>query len=192
MSSDPQAVSTDDSAPGDLGLVRAFVNTDDFETAVEELDSPEALEAWLARSGIPPGRRLTADDVQQAIALREALRKLLLANNGAPLDAAALRTVQAAAAEAPLEVEVDAEGKFALSPGGTGVEGLAARLVAAVLRAQAEGNWDRLKACRAHDCEWAFYDHSRNRSRTWCSMDVCGNRAKTRSYRARRSRGAAR
>jgi hypothetical protein len=34
---------------------------------------------------------------------------------------------------------------------------------------------------------WAFYDHARNRSRTWCSMDACGNRAKARAYRARRA-----
>jgi predicted RNA-binding Zn ribbon-like protein len=39
--------------------------------------------------------------------------------------------------------------------------------------------------CAAEDCRWAFYDRSRNRSRTWCSMEECGNRAKARSYRAR-------
>jgi predicted RNA-binding Zn ribbon-like protein len=42
-----------------------------------------------------------------------------------------------------------------------------------------------MKACRAEDCRWAFYDRSRNRSRAWCSMRECGNRAKARSYRAR-------
>jgi predicted RNA-binding Zn ribbon-like protein len=46
--------------------------------------------------------------------------------------------------------------------------------------------WDRLKACRLDDCQWVFYDHSKNRSRTWCSMRVCGNRAKARAYRERR------
>jgi predicted RNA-binding Zn ribbon-like protein len=48
-----------------------------------------------------------------------------------------------------------------------------------------DGTWDRMKACRADDCEWAFYDSSRNRSGTWCSMEVCGNRAKARAFRAR-------
>ena len=43
-----------------------------------------------------------------------------------------------------------------------------------------DGTFARLKACREHTCEWAFYDHSRNRSATWCSMEVCGNRAKAR------------
>jgi predicted RNA-binding Zn ribbon-like protein len=46
-----------------------------------------------------------------------------------------------------------------------------------------------MKACADDECEWAFYDSSKNRSRTWCSMEVCGNRAKTRAYRARRKKG---
>ena len=49
------------------------------------------------------------------------------------------------------------------------------------------GAWPRVKACAAEECQWAFYDTSRNRSRTWCSMDVCGNREKTRRYRGRRA-----
>jgi predicted RNA-binding Zn ribbon-like protein len=48
-----------------------------------------------------------------------------------------------------------------------------------------DGTWARVKACRAEDCRWAFYDFSRNRSGTWCDMAVCGNRAKVRAYRAR-------
>jgi len=43
----------------------------------------------------------------------------------------------------------------------------------------------RIKTCRARDCGWKFVDHSRNRSRRWCDMAVCGNLAKTRQYRAR-------
>ena len=46
----------------------------------------------------------------------------------------------------------------------------------------------RVKLCFAHDCAWAFYDRSRNGSRTWCEMGVCGNRAKARTYRARAGR----
>jgi len=62
----------------------------------------------------------------------------------------------------------------------------ASGLLAAVADSQAAGSWERIKACAAEDCQWAFYDHSRNRSRAWCTMEVCGNRAKTRAYRARR------
>jgi predicted RNA-binding Zn ribbon-like protein len=51
----------------------------------------------------------------------------------------------------------------------------------------ADGSWARLKACRSQLCKWLFYDRSRNRSAVWCSMAVCGNRTKTRAYRARRA-----
>ena len=44
---------------------------------------------------------------------------------------------------------------------------------------------DRLKICP--NCQWLFLDRSRNRSRAWCDMAVCGNRAKaSRHYRRRR------
>jgi len=60
------------------------------------------------------------------------------------------------------------------------VEGLRGWLTASI-----EGDWSRLKICPDDDCQWAFVDQSRNRSRRWCSMEVCGNRDKTRTYRAR-------
>lgn len=43
----------------------------------------------------------------------------------------------------------------------------------------------RLRLCDADDCGWLFIDASRNRSRRWCDMSDCGNRAKVRRYRAR-------
>ncbi len=46
----------------------------------------------------------------------------------------------------------------------------------------------RLKECRGSDCGWLFLDTSRNRTRSWCSMKACGNRAKAARYYARHSR----
>jgi predicted RNA-binding Zn ribbon-like protein len=60
-------------------------------------------------------------------------------------------------------------------------------LLAIVHEAIGKGHWERLKACREHTCEWAFYDHTKNRSGAWCNMQVCGNRAKARAYRERRA-----
>ena len=48
---------------------------------------------------------------------------------------------------------------------------------------------DRLKECPNEHCGWLFLDASKNRSRTWCSMRVCGNSAKVRRYRERASAG---
>jgi predicted RNA-binding Zn ribbon-like protein len=58
---------------------------------------------------------------------------------------------------------------------------------AADLLTSAEGG--RVRECAAHDCEWLFFDESRNRSRRWCNMQTCGNRAKVDRFRARQ-RGA--
>ena len=87
-------------------------------------------------------------------------------------------------ARLPLRVTFD-RGTPALVPAGSGVAAGLAAIVVAVARCGQDGSWERLKACPAEHCEWAFYDTSRNRSRNWCSMRVCGNREKTRAYRAR-------
>jgi predicted RNA-binding Zn ribbon-like protein len=44
-----------------------------------------------------------------------------------------------------------------------------------------------LKICTNDECQWAFYDHSRNRSGAWCTMAVCGNRMKGRAFRRRQA-----
>ncbi|MGH9333206.1 MAG: CGNR zinc finger domain-containing protein, partial [Vicinamibacteria bacterium] len=44
----------------------------------------------------------------------------------------------------------------------------------------------RLRVCDARDCDWLFLDESRNRSRQWCNMAVCGNRAKARRFYRRK------
>jgi predicted RNA-binding Zn ribbon-like protein len=67
------------------------------------------------------------------------------------------------------------------------LSGFEARLLLAIERLQCEEAWPRLKACTDDACQWAFYDATRNRSRTWCSMDVCGNREKTKRYRQRKA-----
>ena len=49
----------------------------------------------------------------------------------------------------------------------------------------------RVRLCAADDCDWLFLDLTRNRSRQWCDMKICGNRAKVRAYyrRKRATRG---
>ena len=47
---------------------------------------------------------------------------------------------------------------------------------------------DAVRLCEAPDCAWLFLDHSRNRSRRWCDMKVCGNRQKARRH-YQRTRG---
>jgi predicted RNA-binding Zn ribbon-like protein len=175
-------------APGELELVRKFVNTRDVEEGIDELDTPEALRRWLSKEGFQSsGPRPTDADVRRAIAMRESLRALLLANNGEPLDARAVETLNAISDDLRLLVRFAPEGGSALEPAGRGVDAALGVLLGIVLRSTAEGTWPRLKACRYDTCQWAFFDHSKNRSGTWCSMAVCGNRSKARAYRRRHS-----
>ena len=69
-------------APGELAVVRAFVNTLDIDHGMEELSDAAALAAWLSAHGLlEEGAEASAADVRRATWLREALRELLLSNN---------------------------------------------------------------------------------------------------------------
>jgi predicted RNA-binding Zn ribbon-like protein len=152
-------------APEPLREVQQFVNSVDLEHDVDWLPD------WLDERGL-------AAEVERARALREALRALVRANNDATLDRPALELVNAAAARLPLQLAAD--GTLQVGAARDALDGV----VAIALGAMLDGSWSRLKACR--NCCWLFYDYSPNRSATWCSMQLCGNRTKTRAYRSRR------
>ena len=171
-------------APPPLRLVQSFVNTVDLEHGREWLDDPRALAAWAyERRLVPRGTRFTPAELRRACELREAFRSLLEANRDGTRDGAALDTLTKAARWGGLTVAFDAGGSPTLEPAARGFDGLTGRLVGVVVTAMLDGSWDRLKACR--NCRWAFFDESKNRSAHWCSMQLCGNRLKTRAYRRR-------
>jgi predicted RNA-binding Zn ribbon-like protein len=177
------AVMTNDRAPGDLALIERFINTADRAAGTDQLIDTAGLAGWVESTGLPgAGEELDDADRRRVVELREALRELLAGGDAAPEAVAAL---ERAGSDAPLVVAFGADGSARLAPAGTGASAVIAALLAIVARAQADGTWSRLKACAAESCGWAFYDRSRNRSRSWCSMSVCGNRAKARSFRAR-------
>jgi predicted RNA-binding Zn ribbon-like protein len=173
--------------PTGAKLIEDFVNTNELdEPDGEKLRDPAALSEWLGEHDLlPAGARVTGDDLDSALAVREAIRSLLLANNGAPLDPTAVTTLNAAATRSRLRVSFSPSGHAELVPDEPDVPGALSRILAVAYTAMADESWSRLKACRLDDCQWAFYDQSKNRSRTWCSMKVCGNRAKARAYRER-------
>jgi predicted RNA-binding Zn ribbon-like protein len=171
-------------APEPLETVRAFVNTYDHEDGTDALSDAAALTAWLDEHGL--GRPKTgAADLRRARELRGALHTILRHHAGAEFDASAPRAVDAAADRARLAVVFDDHGEARLQPKASGVDGALGQLLVSVADAQRDGTWPRLKACMADDCQWAFYDQSRNRSGVWCDMKVCGNRHKVREFRAR-------
>jgi predicted RNA-binding Zn ribbon-like protein len=156
-------------APEPLREVQLFLNSVDLEHDTDWL--PE----WLDERGL-------AGELERARTLREALRALVLANNGAAVDQPALELVNGAAERLSLRVGPDAG--LHVGGGRDALDGV----VSIALGAMLDGTWPRLKACR--NCCWSFYDYSPNRSATWCSMQLCGNRTKTRAYRRRRRREA--
>ncbi|MGW0916393.1 CGNR zinc finger domain-containing protein [Streptomyces sp. NPDC002784] len=160
-------------APGGLELVQALVNTLDLESGADALDTPEGR--------APLGLR--EDEVPAARELRESLRATLLAHAGHPPHRA-VTPLTDLLSRAPLRLTVDAgDGSATLTP--PDAHSLVSRVAAAVAQSLVAGTWTRLKACEAADCHWAYYDRSPAGRGRWCSMQVCGARAKMRRYRAK-------
>ena len=172
-------------APGPLRLVQRFVNTVDFENGIEELTDPRALEQALDEIGVPAGVPLADADLARALRVREALRALLLGNNGIAVERSTLETLEQTARRGRLTVRFDEGGHARLVAGAPGLDGSLGLIVGVVHTAMADGSWPRLKACPRHICRWVFYDRSKNRNSRWCAMSVCGNRIKTAKYRRR-------
>jgi predicted RNA-binding Zn ribbon-like protein len=171
-------------APKPLRIVQELVNSVDLEHGVEWLATPAELQAWLAERKLDGSERPTRRAVERVHELRATLRELLIANNEQRTAPEAAEALRDAADRARLTLELGAHGHLELRPNARGVDGALGRVLAIVYASMAEGTWHRLKACR--QCAWAYYDYSKNRSATWCSMAICGNRTKTRAYRRRR------
>jgi predicted RNA-binding Zn ribbon-like protein len=175
--------------PPYLDPVWAFVNTLYVEDGTELFTGPAALTRWLRTQRLLEGAATaTGAEFRLALNLRSALRALALANNGVSTTADDHALAAACLARLPLVA----------TPEGTG---LAPRSAAPVIRAlsiiaagyataRASGEWHRLRRCPADECASMFWDSSARAARRWCTMRVCGNRAKSRTY-AERQRSSA-
>ena len=168
-----------------LETVRDFVNS--LDEGRETLASPAALEAFFAEHDL--GRVVAKPaDLRRAIEVREALRDVMSANNGEPLNAGAVEALNRAAARAKVVAAFDDNASWRVEPTSNGVDQALGRLLAHVFHAMSDGTWSRMKACGAPDCRWAFYDGTKNHSGRWCDMASCGNRMKVRAFRARQAK----
>jgi len=147
----------------DVDLVVDFLNTVDHEAHTDVLSDPDAWRRWLADRGLADG---PAD--------KHAVRTALRAAVGDPHD-------EPGGVAVPVTVELSG------GPPRLAATEVVGAVLAAASRLAVLGRWERVKICPADDCRWAFYDRSRNHSRTWCSMQVCGNREKAKTWRTRRS-----
>ena len=152
----------------DGDLLVDFLNTLDVEDGKDVLDDDQAWLSWLE------DHSLRAPEVQPR---RQRSRARVLRDE--------LRTMAAGG-----QVE-DREYRLTLTLSGgkprLGGSDALEEMLATVARLGVLGELSRVKICPADDCRWAFYDSSRNGSRQWCSMAVCGNLAKERAHRARQA-----
>lgn len=177
-------------APGDLEVVRQFLNTWVLPSATREPEDhlPGLLAdeaAWLQR--FPALPLPDGDTPESLVPLRDALRAL------AAREAHGWNDVTAWLERYPPQVYIVGEGddvvvRHVAAPR----SGVAGVIVAIVVDAVNDGAWPRLKVCP--DCQWVFYDRTRSRTKVWCDMlagdaggRACGTIAKVRRFRERQA-----
>ena len=209
---DPNALSR----AGSLGLIGGalaldFANTvsgRDSDSHLEHLRAPEHVVLWAEHAGIvdSPTARLLMDRLAEkdpafgnlfadALALREAIHRVTsaLANRVKPAqpDLAVIKDA-CARAIAAAELTPNAEGfRWTWptdSPRPEMLLGPVALSAAGLLR---ESDLSRIKQCAGEHCGWVFFDLTKNKSRRWCEMSVCGNRAKAKRFARKTKTGGA-
>ncbi|OAF14661.1 hypothetical protein AYJ54_42035 [Bradyrhizobium centrolobii] len=200
MSNRPPAMFVADS----LGL--DFLNSiaTPVDTPVDWIDDGEGLVDWLAQARLVPTDELDAlkaratpgelDKVaDQARALREWFRTFVREHAGRPLGAEALQEL------GPLNGLLERDEAFSRIEPRQDDGSLALRMMRrwrspdslllpvgeALAKFVCEEDFSNVKACEGHSCTMLFVDHTRRRARRWCSMAICGNRAKQAAHRNR-------
>lgn len=172
-------------APGGLGLVQEFLNTDGIEGYGPDLLSDLTLARDWVTAAVPTWAELRGTTAQPP-ALDEAdLAKLReLRATIAQLLAGRSPAKRSPLATAALTVSDD--GEVRLDPTGSGWRWLASALWSEILLGQLAGTWRRVKRCHNDRCGSTFYDRSKNNSGVWHDVRTCGNAANLRASRARR------
>ena len=177
-----------------------------LDTPVDWLDSGDGLLRWLAQAKLVPADALDAlkaravpgelDRVaEQARALREWFRKFVTKHMGRPLPPKALQEL------APLNKLLQRDETFSqisryrehdhdrfelrAMRRWRSAESLLLPIAEALAKFVVEEDFASVKACEGHSCTLVFADHTRARARRWCSMAICGNRAKQAAHRNR-------
>jgi predicted RNA-binding Zn ribbon-like protein len=176
------------------------------DATIDWLDSGDGLVNWLAQAGLIPTDELGAlkaraipgelDKVaDQAHALREWFRGFIHKHMGRPLPPKALQEL------GPLNKLLERDERFSQisrhhQRDGDRLELRAVRrwrspeslllpIAEALAKFVCEENFADVKACEGPSCTLIFADHTRRRARRWCSMAICGNRAKQAAHRKR-------
>ncbi len=167
--------------PRHVELLVAFTNSVDQDEGTDDLTTPDELSHWIRDHGLVSQLiRSTPSDLDLALRLRDALHAAMVGNHDG---SSRLAELAAVGLELPLVID-EVDGRPGLRPRWDGVRWALTGLVVAVNEAVADDTWRRLKICSSDECAWAFFDATKNRSRTYCEWG-CGNKIKSRNYRAR-------
>jgi predicted RNA-binding Zn ribbon-like protein len=179
------------------------------DTPVDSLDSGDGLLRWLAQAKLVPAKTLDElaaraapgelDKVaSQARALREWFRSFVHKHMGQPLPPKALNELgplnklleRDAAFSRISRHRHDASDRLELQTirRWQSSESLLLPIGEALARFVCEEDFADIKACEGHRCTLVFADRTRRRARRWCSMAICGNRAKQAAHRKRLSK----
>jgi predicted RNA-binding Zn ribbon-like protein len=171
--------------PGRYYALESFVWRD-FRT-------PAEWTAWTETHGLAgsaahgPAAHGSAFDL--ATRLQHALRTLAAWNNG-EIDGqiradSAIATIDRLIVELRVRPSLDPLGGLHLRADAEPRYAAVVAVLVMALDAMATGEWRRFKLCRDPECRASYYDSSRNATRIWCSMKLCGSRNKMRRHRER-------
>ena len=151
----------------------------------DQLGNPRELAAWMAQRGLLwTNAKITSAMFETALGLRENLRDYLRrepAERSRSRDA--VRALNRTLRLFPLVVEAR-DGLTLRAARDDALSGLSS-VVAQLYDGARDGTLDRLKICASDECRRVFFDRSKPATRRWCMSSLCGNRIKTRNYRAR-------
>jgi predicted RNA-binding Zn ribbon-like protein len=167
--------------------VRRFTHHGVQHEQSDELLGPRELGAWMAKRGLLwTGAKITPAMLETALRLRAEVRAYLACD---PTERRSSRRMTALLNNAlepfPLVAQVKDDGGFSLRAGRDDALSGLSTVVAELYNGSINGALDRLKMCAAEECRRIFFDRSKPATRRWCMSTLCGNRIKTRTYRAR-------
>jgi len=167
--------------------VRHFTHHGVQHLQSDELKGPRELSVWMSQRGLLwSGAKITPAMFDTALQLRSSVRTYLEIDPAERRRAGdAVRSLNKAMRLLPLVAEARNDGVMALRAGRDDALAGLSVVVAEMYDGSVRGTLDRLKMCAAEECRRVFFDRSKPATRRWCMSTLCGNRTKTRAYRAR-------
>jgi predicted RNA-binding Zn ribbon-like protein len=167
--------------------VRHFTHHGVQHLQSDELKGPRELSVWMSQRGLWwSGAKITPAMFDTALQLRSSVRAYLEIDPAERRKTGdAVRSLNKAMRLFPLVAEARDDGVMALRAARDDALAGLSVVVAEMYDGSVRGTLDRLKMCAAEECRRVFFDRSKPATRRWCMSTLCGNRTKTRTYRAR-------